>query len=304
MNDEPDPAEPGDPPPARGASTFWRRARQVRTPALVALGFVAVFAVIGWPRPPVWPFVTGGEIFVESPEVYTRERLVNDRYRQDFWLRSQLDALDASDALIARTEITRLALGDGDMPASDAEALRDAVVAFRDEFLLRAAIRDRIRQLVLENLLDDRHDLTGNSIYGLKFDTGIIPGTNTRLRPYVRVTIDLDAAEAGSALDSPRFLVGSRADRDDDRQSAFERTKRQFDGWTVSLEGRLRRYIDSRAERSAPGYCEPPAEARSDGGIVDALKADASGGERFPTRARRQDFPRPFPGRARPRRRL
>lgn len=279
MSDVPDPTDPAETPPRPAPAAGARWLRRLRLPALVVAGIAAVAAVVGMPLPPVWPFVTGGEIFVESPEVYTRERLVNDRYRQDFWLRSHLDALDASETLIARTEATRLVLGENaDAPVSGAAALRETAVAFREDFLLRAAIRDKIRQLVLENLLDDRHDLTGNSIYGLKFDTGIIPGTNTWRRPYVRVTIDLGAAEAGSALDSPRFLLGSLSSRED-QQSAFDRTKRQFDGWTASLEGRLRHYIDSRTERSAPGYCaRPPGGGDADGAIVDALKADAAGG--------------------------
>ncbi|MEM7269915.1 MAG: hypothetical protein AAF401_11760 [Pseudomonadota bacterium] len=68
---------------------------------------IAVFAIgvglslIGDWRPAIWPFTTLGEIYVDSPEVYTRERLVNDRYDQDHWLRTQLENLDSDPKLIA-----------------------------------------------------------------------------------------------------------------------------------------------------------------------------------------------------------
>ena len=52
----------------------------------------------------------------------------------------------------------------------------DFAFPFDQDFLIRSGIRDAIRQLILENLLDDRHDLTGNSVYGLKFDISVIPG--------------------------------------------------------------------------------------------------------------------------------
>ena len=52
-------------------------------------------------------------------------------------------------------------------------------------------MRDSIRQLILENMLDDRHDLTGNSIYGLKFDTTVIPGDNTHGRASVQISASI-----------------------------------------------------------------------------------------------------------------
>src|SRR5262245_53966849 len=55
----------------------------------LASGVIAVLAALWFtgqlPRPK-----THGHIWVESPEVYTRERLVNDRFRQEAWLSAQL----------------------------------------------------------------------------------------------------------------------------------------------------------------------------------------------------------------------
>ena len=36
------------------------------------------------------PGTTFGKIYVDTPEVYSRERLVNDRFQQDAWLREKL----------------------------------------------------------------------------------------------------------------------------------------------------------------------------------------------------------------------
>jgi len=35
--------------------------------------------------------IDGGQIFVHGPQVYTRERLVNDRYQEDSWLNKMLE---------------------------------------------------------------------------------------------------------------------------------------------------------------------------------------------------------------------
>ncbi|RWM11233.1 MAG: hypothetical protein E5X53_17310 [Mesorhizobium sp.] len=78
-------------------------------------------------------------------------------------------------------------------PAAEASARSGEaprpVLSFVDAYKIRAAARDTIRQSVLENLLDDRHDLTGNSVYGLKFDTTVYPGRFTAGRAFVRLSI-------------------------------------------------------------------------------------------------------------------
>ena len=152
---------------------------------------------------------TGGLIFVESPEVYTRQRLVNDRYQQDAWLRSKLDELETA-PLISRAESRFLSSdvtsGDeSDTAAADASPppfdLADALsgtdpVPFGQKLALQSALRDRIRQRILENALDDRHDLSGNTVFGLKFDTAVLPGQNTWKAPTVVVQIADTAVDA------------------------------------------------------------------------------------------------------------
>jgi len=170
-----------------------------RTLLLLALA-LPLLDLAGLIKLPFPPFTTRGVIYVDSPEVYTRERLVNDRYDQDWWLRKQLGLLDRlqSSELIAqrtRSSVTgTLGSTDGETappPLPDGEA--GAGLTFEQRFRVLTGIRDMIRQQILENMLDDRHDLTGNSVYGLKFDTTVIPGSNTRQRAYVTIQLRPDA---------------------------------------------------------------------------------------------------------------
>jgi hypothetical protein len=166
---------------------------------LLAL-FGVLLHVFGFISLPVWPFTTAaGRIYVDSPEVYTRERLVNDRYEQDYWLRQQLRLLDEvtpSDLATARLQQrTAIDLGEDGGGGGEGAAPPDAdmeQLSFRARHQVLAGIRDMIRQQILENMLDDRHDLTANSVYGLKFDTTLIPGRNTRRPAFVEVTLRPD----------------------------------------------------------------------------------------------------------------
>jgi hypothetical protein len=185
-----------------------------------------------------WLIGPAGRIYVNSPGVYTRERLLNDRNDQDFWLRGQLKALDEyrviDYATVAReqgsfgTGAKDQQTGDPLPPNYDSGATPPApgsplpapgiappasptapaqaydpktdptvrpMLSFVDAYTIRAAARDKIRQSVLENLLDDRHDLTGNSVYGLKFDTTVYPGRFTAGRAFVRLSITAGQSE-------------------------------------------------------------------------------------------------------------
>ncbi|MDS9469512.1 hypothetical protein RGQ15_18255 [Paracoccus sp. MBLB3053] len=148
-----------------------------------------------------------GLIYVESPEVYTRQRLVNDRYLQDAWLRNRLAEVDSPDAgwiEDAQAEMRRAVLGviagqgstapsdeESDLTGLSSELVEQlAQIPFKTRFRLQSEARDEIRQMILENALDDRHDLSGNTVLGLKFDTSILPGAETVLNPTVVVRMD------------------------------------------------------------------------------------------------------------------
>jgi hypothetical protein len=221
------------------AEQALRWLRQLALPwRLLALGLLTVLLLhaFGLMLIPFWPFTTQGTIYVDSPEVYTRERLVNDRYDQDFWLRRQLQLLGevtpkdlASGRFYAQTALgVGGAKGDAEQPpVAESESKQPGLdgLVFRDRFQVLSGIRDMIRQQILENMLDDRHDLTANSIYGLKFDTTVIPGHNTRDRAFVEITVvpegpflGIASGDGGKAYLDTFFCLRQRSLRQDDGQ--------------------------------------------------------------------------------------
>lgn len=230
------------------AALDWVENAIARIPFL-RLWFLLVLAVLTvvtlWPwlqTLPLRPITTRGEIFVESPEVYTRERLVNDRYGQAFWLEQQLEKLDEAKNF---TSVRRdLALKLAFQPGSEQNLpplLELSAPPFEHEFQIRSALRDRIRQSLLENQLDDRHDLTGNSVYGLKFDTSVIPGTNTRTRAYVRVRIAPPNLPDPARL--PELLRYSLDDLRRQSDNPFSEYPDHYDNWISDIEWRLNSYL-------------------------------------------------------------
>ena len=181
------------------------------------------------------PGTTFGTIVVKSPIVSTRERLVNDRYDQDAWLRGQLDSvnfahfgLDAlsdvrsfvgqfsragvkfrsqalaptgagaggEDAKKDKPEApsTGLEVKSTDILSADSFRKKDAATftvtpddivrtqgqaSPKDVFRDRRDLRGEIRNEILENQLDDRHDLGGRTLYRLSFDATVKPDADT-----------------------------------------------------------------------------------------------------------------------------
>jgi hypothetical protein len=159
-----------------------------------------------------------GEIYVDSPEIYTRERLVNDRFREDAWLKEMLKLLSNEDAVIQG--IIRTSVGesssvslDGSITASPAEEISDADTAskqrdisehsskvqneqttLRDRFKRYLDIRGAIRKQIVENQLDDRHDLSANTLYAFKFDVTVLPPGNDT-SAWAKVTISISESD-------------------------------------------------------------------------------------------------------------
>jgi hypothetical protein len=255
-------------------------------------------------RIPFWPFTTaGGRIYVDSPEVYTRERLVNDRYDQDWWLRKQLASFNdiEFDGLVGK-RVTQDADVQAAAPGQQAPVTSGAAshtdfsregLEFRDGFEVVSGIRDMIRQRILENMLDDRHDLTANSVFGLKFDTTVIPGGNTRDRAFVQVKLqpDWDFARSGPGWDErpPEHLcvfAGGAQNFADDAlnklcfpadlgdaetqqqriEAAIDRYDKQmkfYNLWLVDLEKRLNLMEDSLFESLYESTAEKSRSVRA-----------------------------------------
>jgi hypothetical protein len=197
--------------------------RILATAAAVALAVVLIFVTHHWLRER-FPAETSGQIFVNGPQVYTRERLVNDRYQEDAWLNKMLEATSHDDKFgdkfgyrlvtesrdtdqLVATLRAKLVPPAVTPPAPDTPAKPIPPDAGSDQILkeqlsprinpsptyqLQAlrAYREQIRVLLIENQLDDRHDLRGNSLYRLRFDATVLPGNNTHaaVKVFVRIT--------------------------------------------------------------------------------------------------------------------
>ena len=194
-----------------------------RTTAISGIAVIVVIVLIGvgvWLGPSAYRLMashTTGSIFVSGPQVYTRERLVNDRYREDAWLLGELDnsgklSFGATASLARMSSYTGIlsgGVGTGNLvpAANDAKPARDAAddakpardaakpsapavdVTPFERFRALLTYREQIRTLIIENQLDDRHDLRGNSLYRLRFDAAVLPGNNTNASAKITVSV-------------------------------------------------------------------------------------------------------------------
>jgi hypothetical protein len=169
---------------------------------------------------------TYGRILIDSPEVYTRERMVNDRYSQEAWLLERLKKSEGTNVQgstkrqkttsrkgrVSGEQRINTALADRESEsngsdtadavdteldeaiAAEAEQPRITLIeAFRDH----QSYREEVRNAIIENQLDDRHDLGGNTLYRLKFDATIIPGSDTSAWAQIMVKFGREPAGDG-----------------------------------------------------------------------------------------------------------
>ncbi len=141
-------------------------------------------------------------IYVDHPEVFTRERMLTARNREQYWLEKQL-ALDAEAGIQGLRQLTKFqgtfveaaasvgpssseetASVGSKAPAVPSAGLPDPskIVATQakltpiEEFEGRLAYRNAVNASLREVELDDAHDLFGQTIYTLKFDVTVLPG--------------------------------------------------------------------------------------------------------------------------------
>ena len=187
-----------------------------------------------------------GIVEIDSPEIYTRERLVNDRFIQDNWLRRKLGSSPQArfgPTFSSSTQTSRRAevgLGKeaqgGDPPAQAGSETAEATGSAPDapdthdeldpylQFQLENAYRQMVRSLIIENQLDDRHDLQGNSLYMLKFDASIVPNAGSTSP----VAIDLSASSDGGLHLMNRAAVFSALASQDEALSDWRRLYRRW----------------------------------------------------------------------------
>jgi hypothetical protein len=198
---------------AMGAALIGRTILLV---GLLALGLVAVFWWPAW-----WLALHDrftpryeGQIIVNSPAVYTRQRLVNDRLAQSAWLQEQLRVttreFDSAFRSIDEIRTVRnssslkgqIGIGapaGGSAPPSgtsspaeetknDTEAPTIAPTS-ADLFRAKNTYREEVRAEIMETQLDDRHDIQGNTIYRLSFDATVLPGTRSDALAVIKVKL-------------------------------------------------------------------------------------------------------------------
>ena len=163
---------------------------------------------------------TKGDIIVDEPKVYSRERLVNDRFREEAWLNEQLtkpkrDDFLSPEARMSSVKTQQLALAanatksDGSKTEQDQHPIQPDVASLEkasqniaispvDTFSDMLDYRDKVRNELMRIQLDDRHDIEGNTLYRLNFDTAIIPGDHTHASAAILVTITPDDKANGS----------------------------------------------------------------------------------------------------------
>lgn len=175
------------------------------------------------------PSETTGLIIVDNPKVYTRERLVNDRLEEAGWLEHQLDLTAdqlfqpqfrsvAGQLTTLKQEALSIATGAGvgkppelttkadGQPATSGQDSADKQYKSQilepiiDRFHDLHTFREEVRAEMMQTQLDDRHDIDGNTVYRLTFDTTIIAGQNTRKLAWVGATISRETYDK-EALD-------------------------------------------------------------------------------------------------------
>lgn len=202
-----------------------------------------------------------GRIVIDSPEVYTRERLVNDRFYEDAWLRERLQKVNELEIGIqglVRSQLHQSAnlkmnLGVGPSgPKSDGQGDSKSNInaqesgnieeippqdLFRDLFKQLLDIRSAIRSEIIENQLDDRHDIASNTLYNFKFDSTVItPGNDTSA--WACVQISISKAEDEVYVDALPDL---------------------YNDWIDYIRGLLRREYIRRVNTITKRFlCEPP----------------------------------------------
>ena len=177
---------------------------------------VALIAVVAYGAVQIyWSQLPHGVIVVSSPTIYTRQRLVNDRLLQEEWLDEQLkltsgdktrefrsiDAVEASLYSSYASGLAKLGSADGSdtraaapssatpppssgvPPKGDSPSRRDLLDATPDaaqttlnKFVAMNNYRDVVRSELMQTLLDDRHDITGNTVYRLGFNASVVAG--------------------------------------------------------------------------------------------------------------------------------
>lgn len=239
---------------------------------ILAAAVFVIFAIVLWAPRSMWQSEnTVGKIFVESPEVYTRERLVNDRLRQAVWLEKQLEATKGvlgqgafrslegewslhvlKAASIKQGDTSEMDKADDEKSAEGESGNPTPSAKPKEEkrspqfgggregsstALFRAMneYREQVRSELMQTQLDDRHDIEGNTLYRLNFNTTIVHGQSSNALAIVRVKLRHGLGENGTR--------GEDGAKKKAREDSYENL---LNDWSQELEKRLNNAAESR----------------------------------------------------------
>jgi hypothetical protein len=208
------------------------------------------------------PGTTFGKIYIDTPEVYSRERLVNDRFQQDTWLRDKLgeqptQGLQGSTGTSSQTNTSlglAIAMPSGvkpetpvtspkppTLPTAQLEkstASKETVDTPIEQLRDAMAYREEVRNEILENQLDDRHDIAGNTLYRLKFDATVVPQRDTSAYAMVEVTFTGSSFwnVSGSDLERRTATIGQESKREWEARTGIMLPDWEFANYVPGLD--------------------------------------------------------------------
>lgn len=136
---------------------------------------------------------TPGLLYIDAPQIYTRERLVNDRFGQANWLNERLkdtsgekfnELFGKAQSIDSESDNTKISLAlknedtgnsNKSKTPSSAEKSPQLELDPLDVFHRSLAYRAELRNELMGTLLDDGHDIDGNTLYRLNFDAVASP---------------------------------------------------------------------------------------------------------------------------------
>ena len=182
---------------ALGRAATWLFASTASMYGVAVIAIVAITLVYLWPFR--WLSAEGeGMVLLETPQIFTRGRLVNDRALEQAWLEEQLartrtlleaDRFAKPDSIRFARRSLSLSLRSGDPnqgllaapPAQMDEETRKKLATVsimaspHEQFEDAARYRATIRNYLMSTVLDDRHDIEGNTIYRFNFNATVLP---------------------------------------------------------------------------------------------------------------------------------
>ena len=218
-----------------------------------------------------------GLLSIEPPQLYTRERLVNDRFRQANWLEDQLD--DTNDHSVATISSRRALEQKIDMlfnsntstdgsgkatPAPSSEVQPSDLQSLTEVDKTRL----RLRTDLMDTLLDDGHDLDGNTLYRLNFDAVVMPFIAHRGPPGTAIFI-ITARDAYSKLDcyddEPSVSCITTLEKERIEQERVADDVELLRGWQGEIQQFLTRVLEARIQDfRAQGRLNNPVDPKED----------------------------------------